>query len=190
MRSAMVYSLVACVRVISVCWRAASLGCFPLSCVVSLVSFAGVGSGLVAVFASSGVMGRGAPARPRGRPVRPGSARALGAARAVCRLLLDRPLGPARAAVAEHTILPHPHVQLVFEASRAGIYGLDRSLFARRLSGRGEVLGVRFRAGCFRPSGTRPSHSSATGWFRPPGCSARWRRRPGRRSYAPRPRPP
>jgi hypothetical protein len=28
---------------------------------------------------------------------------------------------------------------------------VDRSLFARRLSGRGKVLGVRFRAGYFRP---------------------------------------
>jgi len=51
----------------------------------------------------------------------------------------------------EQTILPHPNVHLVFEASGAGLYGVDRSLFARRLSGRGKVLGVRFRAGCFRP---------------------------------------
>ena len=55
-------------------------------------------------------------------------------------------------------------MHLVFEASGAGIQGGDRSLFARRLSGRDMVLGVRFRAGCFRPFGTRPSHSSATGW--------------------------
>src|ERR1051326_637155 len=51
----------------------------------------------------------------------------------------------------EQTILPHPNVNLVFEASGAGIYGVDRSLFTRRLSGRGSALGVRFRAGCFRP---------------------------------------
>jgi AraC-like DNA-binding protein len=51
----------------------------------------------------------------------------------------------------EQTILPHPNVNLVFEASGAGIYGVDRSLFARRLSGQGKALGVRFRAGCFRP---------------------------------------
>jgi AraC-like DNA-binding protein len=51
----------------------------------------------------------------------------------------------------EQTILPHPNVNLVFEASRAGIYGVDRSLFTRRLSGRGSALGVRFRSGCFRP---------------------------------------
>ena len=51
----------------------------------------------------------------------------------------------------EQTILPHPNVNLAFEASGAGIYGVDRSLFARRLDGQGKALGVRFRAGCFRP---------------------------------------
>jgi AraC-like DNA-binding protein len=51
----------------------------------------------------------------------------------------------------EQTILPHPNVNLVFEASGAGIYGVDRFLFRRTLSGRGKALGVRFRAGCFRP---------------------------------------
>ena len=51
----------------------------------------------------------------------------------------------------EQTILPHPNVNLVFEASGAGIYGVDRSLFVRLLSGQGKALGVRFRAGCFRP---------------------------------------
>jgi AraC-like DNA-binding protein len=51
----------------------------------------------------------------------------------------------------EQTILPHPNVNLAFEASGAGIYGVDRSLFVRRLEGRGKALGVRFRAGYFRP---------------------------------------
>src|SRR5579859_6920795 len=51
----------------------------------------------------------------------------------------------------EQTILPHPNVNLAFEASGAGIYGVDRSLFVRRLEGQGKALGVRFRAGCFRP---------------------------------------
>jgi AraC-like DNA-binding protein len=51
----------------------------------------------------------------------------------------------------EQTILPHPNVNLAFEASGAGIYGVDRSLFTRQLSGRGQALGVRFRPGCFRP---------------------------------------
>jgi AraC-like DNA-binding protein len=51
----------------------------------------------------------------------------------------------------EQTILPHPNVNLAFEAHGAGIYGVDRRLFTRVLTGRGMVFGVRFRAGCFRP---------------------------------------
>jgi AraC-like DNA-binding protein len=51
----------------------------------------------------------------------------------------------------EQTILPHPNVHLVFEASGSGIFGVDRRLFTRSLSGLGMALGVRFRAGCFRP---------------------------------------
>jgi len=42
-------------------------------------------------------------------------------------------------------------VNLAFEASGAGIYGVDTKLFARVLTGQGQALGVRFRAGCFRP---------------------------------------
>ena len=49
------------------------------------------------------------------------------------------------------TILPHPNVNLSFEASGAGIYGVDHRLFTRSLSGSGQVLGVRFAAGGFRP---------------------------------------
>ena len=51
----------------------------------------------------------------------------------------------------EQTILPHPNVHLVFEASGAGIYGVDRRLFTRSLSGLGLAFGVRFTAGGFRP---------------------------------------
>jgi AraC-like DNA-binding protein len=51
----------------------------------------------------------------------------------------------------EQTILPHPNVNLVFEASGAGLYGVDTSLFVRRLAGLGKALGVRFLAGGFRP---------------------------------------
>jgi AraC-like DNA-binding protein len=50
----------------------------------------------------------------------------------------------------EQTILPHPNVNLAFEAHGAGIYGVDRQLFTRVLTGRGLVFGVRFRPGCFR----------------------------------------
>ena len=51
----------------------------------------------------------------------------------------------------EQTILPHPNVNLVFEASGAGIFGVDRRLFTRSISGPGQALGVRFLAGGFRP---------------------------------------
>jgi AraC-like DNA-binding protein len=51
----------------------------------------------------------------------------------------------------QQTILPHPCVNLAFEASGAGILGVDRRLFSRELTGRGRAFGVRFRAGCFRP---------------------------------------
>jgi AraC-like DNA-binding protein len=51
----------------------------------------------------------------------------------------------------EQTILPHPNVNLAFEESGAAIYGVDTRLFVRVLTGRGQGMGVRFRAGCFRP---------------------------------------
>jgi len=51
----------------------------------------------------------------------------------------------------EQTILPLPNVNLAFEASGACIFGVDRRLFTRRLSGAGKALGIRFRPGGFRP---------------------------------------
>ena len=51
----------------------------------------------------------------------------------------------------EQTILPHPNVHLVFEASGAGIFGVDRRLFTRSLAGLGLAFGVRFTPGGFRP---------------------------------------
>jgi AraC-like DNA-binding protein len=51
----------------------------------------------------------------------------------------------------EQTVLPHPNVHLVFEASGAGIFGVDRRLFTRSLSGLGLAFGVRFTPGGFRP---------------------------------------
>ncbi|MGA5818290.1 AraC family transcriptional regulator [Kitasatospora sp. NPDC094028] len=50
----------------------------------------------------------------------------------------------------EQKVLSHPNVHLVFEAPRARVYGVDRSLFVRRLEGAGQVLGVRFGPGAFR----------------------------------------
>ena len=49
------------------------------------------------------------------------------------------------------TILPHPNVNLAFEASGAGIFGVDRRLFTREISGLSQAFGVRFLAGGFRP---------------------------------------
>jgi AraC-like DNA-binding protein len=51
----------------------------------------------------------------------------------------------------EQTVLPHPNVHLVFEAGGAGIFGVDRRLFTRPLSGLGLAFGIRFTAGGFRP---------------------------------------
>src|ERR1700748_131198 len=51
----------------------------------------------------------------------------------------------------EQTVLPHPNVHLVFEASGAGIFGVDLRLFTRALSGRGLWCGVRFAPGGSRP---------------------------------------
>jgi AraC-like DNA-binding protein len=50
----------------------------------------------------------------------------------------------------EQKVLAHPNVHLVFEEPRAAVYGVDRGLFARRLEGRGQVHGVKFRPGGFR----------------------------------------
>ena len=56
----------------------------------------------------------------------------------------------------EQKILPHPTVNLAFEATGAAVYGVDRKIFTRRLSGAGKALGVRFRPGGFRPFYSRP----------------------------------
>ena len=51
----------------------------------------------------------------------------------------------------EQAILPHPNVTLAFEATGAGVFGVDRSIFTKRLTGEGKALGVRFRPGGFHP---------------------------------------
>jgi AraC-like DNA-binding protein len=56
----------------------------------------------------------------------------------------------------EQAILPHPNVNLAFEAAGAAVYGIDTKLFARTIEGRGKVLGVRFRPGGFRPFWNAP----------------------------------
>ena len=56
----------------------------------------------------------------------------------------------------EQQILPHPNVNLAFEASGPWVYGVDRRIFTRRLSAAGKALGIRFRPGGFRPFHARP----------------------------------
>jgi AraC-like DNA-binding protein len=56
----------------------------------------------------------------------------------------------------EQRILPHPNVNLAFEASGPAVYGVDRKIFTRRLSGSGRALGIRFRPGGFRPFSSKP----------------------------------
>ncbi|MEU5877405.1 helix-turn-helix domain-containing protein [Spirillospora sp. NPDC047279] len=53
-------------------------------------------------------------------------------------------------------VLSHPNVHLVFEEPEPLVYGVDRGLFTRTLEGEGHVLGVRFRAGGFRPFSDGP----------------------------------
>jgi len=56
----------------------------------------------------------------------------------------------------EQKVLAHPNIHLVFEEPYAAVYGVDRGLFVRRLEGTGQVLGVKFRPGGFRPLWGRP----------------------------------
>ncbi|WP_019629871.1 AraC family transcriptional regulator [Actinomadura atramentaria] len=51
----------------------------------------------------------------------------------------------------ETQVLSHPNVHLVFEEPAPVLYGVQRTMFTRRLTGAGHVLGVRFRPGGFRP---------------------------------------
>lgn len=46
--------------------------------------------------------------------------------------------------------LPHPNVHLVVERGGSRIYGVHTGRFTTTLAGRGEVFGVKFRAGGFR----------------------------------------
>jgi AraC-like DNA-binding protein len=56
----------------------------------------------------------------------------------------------------EQAILPHPAVNLAFEAAGATVHGIDRKIFTRRLTDEGRALGVRFRPGAFRPFYGKP----------------------------------
>jgi len=48
-------------------------------------------------------------------------------------------------------VLSYPSVHVVFEGDTARIVGVVRTKFVRRLVGRGEVFGIKFRPGMFRP---------------------------------------
>jgi AraC-like DNA-binding protein len=48
-------------------------------------------------------------------------------------------------------VLPHPSVQLVFAHGRSRIYGVQLGRFVRQLSGKGRILGIKFRPGAFYP---------------------------------------
>lgn len=51
----------------------------------------------------------------------------------------------------EQKVLAHPNVHLVFEAPTGRVYGVQRGLFVRQLTGAGQVFGVKFRPGAARP---------------------------------------
>ncbi|MDX6743658.1 helix-turn-helix domain-containing protein [Actinocorallia sp. A-T 12471] len=79
-------------------------------------------------------------------------------------VLERREPGPELAGFAEHhwvvrwrvgepydaKVLSHPNVHLVFEPEGAFVYGVDRGVFVRHLTGAGHVLGVKFLPGGFR----------------------------------------
>jgi AraC-like DNA-binding protein len=47
--------------------------------------------------------------------------------------------------------LPHPNVHFVIEPGCTSIYGVHSGRFVRRLEGRGQVFGIKFKAGGFFP---------------------------------------
>ena len=47
--------------------------------------------------------------------------------------------------------LPYPSVHIVFQQDHTQIYGVIRGKFTRHLTGKGKVLGVKFRPGAFYP---------------------------------------
>jgi AraC-like DNA-binding protein len=53
------------------------------------------------------------------------------------------------AAPFEQKLLPHPCVNMAFEAERAGVYGIPRAGTSRTIEGRGWALGTKFRPGGF-----------------------------------------
>jgi AraC-like DNA-binding protein len=64
------------------------------------------------------------------------------------------------------TLLPHPCVNLVFDAGRLTVAGVGRQRLTYPLAGRGRVFGVKFRPGGFAPFLGRPV-SDLTGAYVP-----------------------
>jgi AraC-like DNA-binding protein len=56
----------------------------------------------------------------------------------------------------EQEVLPHPSVQLAFEAHCATVHGIGTRRFVARLEGTGRVLGVKFLPGAFPAFSARP----------------------------------
>lgn len=56
----------------------------------------------------------------------------------------------------EQEVLPHPSVQLAFEAHGATVHGIGTRRFVARLEGAGRVLGVKLHPGAFTAFSARP----------------------------------
>jgi AraC-like DNA-binding protein len=56
----------------------------------------------------------------------------------------------------DQEVLPHPAVQLAFEAHCATVHGIGTRRFVARLEGAGRVLGVKFLPGAFTAFSARP----------------------------------
>jgi AraC-like DNA-binding protein len=56
----------------------------------------------------------------------------------------------------EQEVLPHPAVQLAFEAHGATVHGIGTRRFIARLEGAGRVIGVKFLPGAFAAFSARP----------------------------------
>jgi AraC-like DNA-binding protein len=56
----------------------------------------------------------------------------------------------------EQQILPNPCVNLAFEPGRSAVHGIGTRRFVAQLEGRGRVVGIKFRPGCFLAFASRP----------------------------------
>lgn len=55
--------------------------------------------------------------------------------------------------------MPYPCVNVAFDTARSGVFGVPSGAFDYELKQAGKVLGLRFRAGAFRPFLGRPVHT-------------------------------